>query len=140
MGAHAGSFFAAAAADRRRADPLLQLDHPSCDLLVVAREGEVMLELLERLLRLGEIQIVQHAQVQIRGRIVRFHGDGVLIGRLGLGELAEFSFRDAELVAGDGVVGIARECRLEGAFGIGDSARRAGTEVPRFTCGPANSG
>ena len=66
-----------------------------------------MLELLERLLRLGKIQIVQHAQVQIRGGVVRFDGDRALVGRLGFGEFAELALRDAELVAGDGVVGIA---------------------------------
>ena len=66
-----------------------------------------MLELFERLLRLGQIQIIEHAQIQIRGGVIRFNGNRTLIGRFGLREFAELALGDAEFVVGDGIVRIA---------------------------------
>jgi hypothetical protein len=60
------------AAGGRRADTFAQFHHPAGDLFVLAGDCHVALELIERFLRLREIQIVEHAQVQMRGGVVRF--------------------------------------------------------------------
>ena len=124
---------------RRGADAFAQFDHPAGDLLVLAGEREVMLELFERLLRLGQIQIVQHAQIQIRRRVIRFKRYRTLISGFRFCEFTELALGDAEFVAGDGVVRIALERGLEGRLRIG-VARLFKYSNPRFTSGPANSG
>ena len=63
-----------------------------------------MLKLFERFLRLGEIQVVQHAEVQIRRRVIGFNGYRTLIRRFRFRKFTELAFRDAELVIGDGTI------------------------------------
>ncbi len=87
---HAGSFLADVG---RRADALAQFHHPAGDLFVLAGDLDVAFKLIERLLRLRQVQIVEHAQVQVRGSVIRFSGYRTLIGGFGLRKFAEFAQR-----------------------------------------------
>ncbi len=95
-----------------------------------------MLKLLERLLWLGQIKIIQHAQVEIGRCVIRLDRDRVLIGCFRLGKLAEFSLHDAELIVCNGIVRITRKRRVERRLGlrVARSAQVQQSEVHLGSC------
>src|SRR5271155_5318596 len=79
----------------RCSDALAQFHHPAGNLLVLAGDRDIPLELIERLLRLSEVQVVEHAQVQMRRGIVGLCRYRTLIGRFGFRKFAELALDDA---------------------------------------------
>src|ERR1700733_6366500 len=98
---------------RRKPEPLAQLRNPAIDGFFLARELLVLLEGLERTLRVIEIEIADHAEVPPRGCVMLIGTDRLLVGSGCLLELPAQALRDAELAPGDGAAALALGCALE---------------------------
>ena len=77
------------------------------------RQREVARVQLQRARAVAQVQVVQHAEVQHRGGVVRVDRQRVVVGVARLRELAALAIREAQLVPGDGQAGRERGGLLE---------------------------